>query len=75
MHVNIEKIKLFAKDWFERGIGKTRMEDECNSYSEGIEDGILTALESFGHTSMAVYEANSIGSKLDEYLYELRNDG
>jgi hypothetical protein len=66
--MNIEQMKMKALEWFRRGSGHTRTWEEVQAYLEGVEDATLVAYESMGRTSMAVYEANSTFSELDEYL-------
>ena len=69
-HNNIEMLKVVTKNWFERGVGGRRDWEECQAYLEGLEVGVLDSWESAGVTSMAVYNANSVTSEIDDYIVE-----
>lgn len=71
--MNIEELKKFVLAWFKRGIWNRREEDECLAFCEGMELGIRIAMERY-RPDKAVFEANSAGTEIDDYLYELRNN-
>jgi len=64
-----EKMKFDTKNWFYRGVGHRRDDNEIISYLEGVESATLQALEALGKYSIAVYQANTIGGVLDDYIY------
>lgn len=75
-HVNIEAIKIETKIWYEAGRNfefQRRSDDEISSYMDALETAIRISLESFGHTSMAVYETHRTWHEIDEYIQELIN--
>lgn len=65
-----EKMKLETGNWFKRGVGGRRDSEEISAYLEGVENATTQVLESIGRTSVAVYEANSIGAFLDDYIHD-----
>lgn len=73
-HVNIEAIKIETKIWYEAGRNfefQRRSDDEISSYMDALETAIRVSLESFGHTSMAVYETHNTWHEINEYIDEL----
>lgn len=73
-HVNTDAIKLETKIWYDNGRNtefQKRSDEEISSYMDALETSIRISLESFGHTSMAVYETHSVWHEIDEYIQEL----
>lgn len=71
--MNIEALKLLAKQWFESGHYHTRTEEECNIYICAAEDATFTAYNSVGRASHAAFYSSEVYGSLTDYFDELRD--
>lgn len=69
--MNIEVMRMLARQWFDRGTHHTRTESECAIYVCAAENATHTAFESMGKTSIATFQAHKVYDELSKLFDEL----